>query len=74
MSAKLVPCPACEGSGEIECESCHGWGACRIDKAPCSECIGEGTLPCPLCVGEGIVTAACARGYRDGLEAGRVKG
>ncbi len=68
----MVPCPACEGSGEYECDECD---YARVSPDPgCEACAGSGVTACGLCIGEGVVTADCARGYRDGLEAGTVKG
>lgn len=43
----VIPCPECEGEGEIECSKCDGTGS---DK--CCEC--GGLIDCPKCDGSGF--------------------
>ncbi len=54
----LVLCPECDGTGEIECQECHG-----IDG--CSSCDGELYVVCPLCIGECTITESMAWGWNE---------
>jgi hypothetical protein len=52
-----VPCPSCEGDGQVICRCRDGLAACpdckvsgkRKMMGPCSACTARGHLPCDLC-------------------------
>jgi hypothetical protein len=60
-AAILIPCCACDGSGERDywCEDCHGEGAVDVE---CDECGGEGHVPCGECDG----TKKCKKCHGEG--------
>ncbi len=55
---KLVICPECKSTGEIECLECEGIGGC-------GSCDGELFVTCPLCIGKGTVTESLAWGWNE---------
>lgn len=69
--SKVEPCGTCRGSGEQECNWCHGTGAMTIGDtlycsnggcAPCPVCRGTGACKCPKCCGTGKRAAWLASG------------
>ncbi len=56
-----VPCPSCEGDGQVTCRCRDGLAACpdckvsgkRKMMGPCSACTAVGHLPCDLCQATG---------------------
>lgn len=83
-AVELVPCPECGGDGWTDCEDCQGLGyfirfrpeTLETVSPPinCDACCGVGDAVCPFCAGDGTVTADKAKGYREAIERGRVKG
>ena len=76
---KPVPCPACDGSGNIACDSCAGTGDSRTrflesgECRDCEECDGAGAEPCPWCEGDGTVTPERAAEYHAAIQKGLAK-
>ncbi len=47
-------CPRCNGSGEMDCCSCHGTGY-NLYGGQCGNCGGTGRETCDVCGGSGEI-------------------
>lgn len=57
----MEPCPACQGTGEIECENCEGTGKCTCEcghRHDCGECDGDLYVRCEVCDGKKFIKKA----------------
>lgn len=59
----LMECVFCDGTGERECDACHGTGQDVF--GTCIMCDGKGKLTCDVCSGVGLVDRVRRGGTDD---------
>ncbi len=61
----MIPCPDCDGAGELICGGCSGSGEGFSEGSTCRLCHGGGAMPCETCNGDGEVAAVCVECGED---------